>query len=516
MFLNSLEHRGIESTIGDASAYGRWLVEQYGATSSGVDVTEQTALTLPYAYASIKVLAETVAHVPLQIMKEGKKGAEPATNHHLYEMITTMPTDRHTPYHFKDTLEAHRNGWGNGYAEIVFQAGKPIDMKMLYPNNTHPRVHEHTDSVVYAITENQGGTRVLPASDVLHVSGMGFDGLAGYSPVQLAKESIGLGMAIHEFGASFFAGGATPKGIIETETAPNTLIKFIQEYKQRYGSINTSHETHILPKGMVYKPLTINPDDAQTLQTLKYNRTEVAAIYRVPPQFIMDMEFNTFTNASEMDSHFFKHTMIPIFTNWEQELNRKLLTAKERRLGYYFKFDAFWLLRGDTAARYAAYHQALQDSWLTRNEVRLMEEFPEREDMEEVLTPTNMQTPSDKEKTHGTPAPSDNTAPVVKALAERMVSNERKTLAKIGENISKGATFYNHKYPEFIKKHLLPIAIMVEHRLYEGLEAGDFMEKFINTYIDRQLGQMKESIGDVEVSERAIINLFYEILGEEK
>ena len=510
MFSKFLEQRGIEQTIGNASAFARWLLENAGGdNSSGVNVSETSALALTYVYACINVLSQTLAHVPLELMKEGNKGPQRAKGHNLYDLMKNSPNQKYSSYDWRETMEGHRNGWGNSYSLIIRDKGRPVALEILYPDSTIPRTLAADGSVIYESTNEAGSTVRIAAPDMLHFAGLGWDGIQGYSPIQKAKEAIGLGLAIHQFGGNFFRNGASPKGIIESEVPPNTLAPFVEQFKKQYGGLEQANGTPILPKGLTYKAISINPDDAQTLETLKLNRTEIAGMFRVPPQFIMDLERSTFTNAAEMDLHFVKHTMTPIFTNWESELNRKLLTDSERRAGYYFKFNDKGLLRGATTERFAAYHTALQDGWMNRNEVRALEELETQAGLDEFLVPNNM--------VHSDTMPSAGDAmeeisppeqPLVDSVAERMAANKRKTIERLGEDIEAVANFYSD-YPKFVERIAMPLAKMLAPQLNCG--ADEFVRDFTKRHIDKQLSQMINRVGDLDVTELAIVETFYEV-----
>lgn len=507
MLLKSLiQRRSIESAIGNASAYAKWLLQYEGSTASGARVSEHSAEALPVVHACINVLAQTLAHVPLEILQETGNGIEKAKKHPLWKMVGLQPNPDQTSYTFRETLEGHRNGWGNAYAEIVRVGGRVLGLQIHYPDRTTPhRIEDGT--LVYLVNDDSRGQRVVPAVDMLHFAGRGFDGCKGYSPIHIARETVGLGLAIHQYGASFFGNGASPKGIIESEVPSNTLAPFIEEFKKNYGGLDQAHGTPILPKGLTYKPTSINPDDAQTLETLKYNRTEICGIYRVPPQFVMDLERSTFTNAVEMDLHFVKHTMIPIFTNWEQELNKKLLTDREREQGYFFRFDVRGLLRGAAGDRYGAYHTALQDGWMSRNEVRQMEDLPTEDGLSEFLVPNNMVAPG------MTPAESVDLEPLARSIAERMAANERKSLARNGADPAKMAEFYQ-KFPDFIIKTALPTAKMLQNSL--NSDAETFCSRFAERYIARVMAQEADSFKEITVDEEAIMAVFSEVLNEHR
>lgn len=509
MWLKALQTRDLSRVIGNASAYGKWLLEQAGGeVSSGVQVTENSALSLPYAYACINVLSQTLAHLPLELLKEGNKGSELATRHPLFDLMRFKPSNHHNAYDWRETLEGHRNGWGNAYARIERDGPYPVALPIVGPDQIEPRQLDRDKSIVYVSPATGGGYEQYPAADVLHFSGLGYDGIRGYSPIYLAREAVGLGLAIHKFGAKFFGNGITPKGVIESEHNANTLAPFVEEFKRNFGGLDQASGTPILPKGLTYKPLTINPDDAQTLETLKFNRTEICGLYRVPPQFVMDLERSTFTNASEMDLHFVKHTIIPIISNWEAELNTKLLTESERRRGYHFKFNVNGLLRGSTKERFDAYHVALQDGWISRNEVRVMEDKPVEPGLDEFLVPNNMV--GENEPTASEPQSDDEPVeqPIVESVAERMASNERRNLERAGNDIEKVADFYSD-YPKFIERNALPLARLIEREL--NCTAEKFVTDFAERHIKKQMSRDIKGVGDLTVSEAEIVQTFYEV-----
>jgi len=509
MFSQLIEKREL-STIGDASAFARWLIDNTGGdTSSGVNVSEGTALQLTYVYACINVLSQTLAHVPLELLKEESKGPKRATNHYLWGVISN-PFSECSDYLWKETLESHRNGWGNGFALIRRDGAMVQDLPLLYPDRTQAHRLLNDSSIVY-ITEREGKKLQIPAADVLHFSGMGFDGLTGYSPIHQAREAIGLGLSIHKYGGSFFGKGGTPKGVIESEVPANSLGQFADEFRKNYGSLDQANGTPVLPKGLSYKPLSVNPDDAQTLETLKFNRTEIAGLYRVPPQFIMDLERSTFTNASEMDLHFVKHTMIPIYSRWEAELNRKLLTESERRRGYHFKFNVNGLLRGATKERFEAYHVALQDGWISRNEVRVKEDMPTEAGLDEFLVPNNMVRPNDE--TASEPQDDDTGEqltdeqarflPLVEMISQRIASKERRCLERYSISPSKLADLYVTELPEFIATTVEPLSrVMVDNH-------ETFMDNFSKQYIKRQ---MTKPATAESVTESDVQKTFFEVL----
>ena len=398
------EKRGITS-LGNASDYAAWLADRRGTSDAGVNVDENTALRLLYVFACINVLSQTLAQMPLRLMRrEESGGAVPADDHPLYDLVSRSPSMGMSSYVWRNTAEAHRQGWGNCFTKIVRKGPYVDSLRLMRPNEVRPRLLPD-QSVVYDYNPPEGPSEVLSALDVIHVLCVGFDGLMGYSPIQIGRDAIGLGLAIQSSGSQFFRNGSTVKGVIESEAPPNALRKFMDSFRENFTGAQNANKTPVLPKGMTYKPVSINPDDAQTLETMKYNRSQICGLYRVPPQFIMDLERSTFTNAVEMDLHFIKHTMVPHVVAWEQELDRKLLTEEEIKSGLFFRHDLDELLRGSTKQRYDSYHVGLQDGWLTRNEVRRREHMNEIDGLSEPLVPTGMQTLEALKKAEEPPQP---------------------------------------------------------------------------------------------------------------
>jgi len=510
---NLAEQRSIQAAIGNASQYAKWLLDQGGSTVSGAKVSENTAETLPVVYACINVLSQTLAHTPLELLKKNRDGgADKAINKSAYGLVNTKPNPEQTSFAWRETIEGHRNGWGNAYTQIIRENQVPIALRPLTPTQVEPQ--RIKGNLVYQIYDGQGQpASTVFAQDMLHFAGRGWDGCKGYSPIQVAREAIGLGMAVHQFGSAFFGRGASPKGVIEAEVSANTLAPFVEEFKKNFGGLDNAQGTPILPKGMTYKPLSVNPNDAQALESMKYNRSEICGIYRVPPSFVMDLERSTFTNAVEMDLHFVKHTMVPIFTRYEQELDLKLLTDKERKMGYCFKFDLDGLLRGAMSDRYAAYHTALQDGWVSRAEVRMKENMPKGSDeLSEFLTPNNMVAPLDESSIVAEPVETPDEQPLVDSISERMSSNVRQTVERVQDDIFKLDEFIQQKYPLFITRTVMPTAKMICKGT--GCSPESFVAEFTKRHIECLMSQPVNRVGDMRILESDIVKTFYEVKHE--
>ena len=237
----------------------------------------------------------------------------------------------------------------------------------------------------------KNGTVILKPSDVLHIPGLGFDGLVGYSPIAMAKNAIGLAIATEEYGAKFFANGATPGGILEY---PGTVKnpEAVRESWTKGFSGNNSHKVAVLEEGMKYTPIGISPEQAQFLETRKFQINEIARIFRVPPHMVGDLEKSSFSNIEQQSLEFVKYTLDPWVIRWEQSIQRSLL-SKDEKAAYFVKFNLEGLLRGDYQSRMNGYAIGRQNGWMSTNDIRELENLdriPEEEGGDLYLINGNM------------------------------------------------------------------------------------------------------------------------------
>jgi HK97 family phage portal protein len=482
------------SAIGGVSEYLKWLQQNQGKTLAGVNVTEQTALGLSYAYSCINVLSQTLSHIPLQLKRKTTKGTVQATDHPLYYLLHDEPNPLYTSSTLRETMEGHRNGWGNCYARINRRSVYAADaegLDIMYPDRTHPKIEG--GSLVYKTQDNDGKMITVPAADVIHVHGVGFNGITGYSPISLLKEMFGLGLATQSFGNSFFGSGAHPSMVIETTGASHNQEAFRKEANEKFSGVENVGNFMVLPKGATAKAMQINPDDAQFLQTRQFNRTEVCGVFRVPPHFIGDLDKNTFTNAGHMDMNFVKHTMVPIFVKWEAELNRKLLTVAERKAGFFFQFNANGILRGAPDQRAAFYKEGTVDGWLLRSEVREFEDLPWIDGLDEPLLPVNM-----------VPVNAVDMEPVVESVSYRL---SKYAIRGLTDNKTPDAVV------AFVDGHA-GLARKIVEPLARALKLGNnFPDFYVARYRNLIADAKLESLGD-SLSEAKLTAHFYGVLNE--
>ena len=213
---------------------------------------------------------------------------------------------------------------------------------------------------------------ILQPSDVLHIPGLGFDGLVGYSPIAMAKNAVGMAIACEEYGAKFFANGATPGGILEHPGIVKDPAKVRESWNAVYQGSSNAHRIAVLEEGMKYTPIGISPEQAQFLETRKFQINEIARIFRVPPHMVGDLEKSSFSNIEQQSLEFVKYTLEPWLVRWEQAMVRSLLSKTEKEQ-YFIKFNVDGLLRGDYESRMNGYATARQNGWMSANDIRQLE-----------------------------------------------------------------------------------------------------------------------------------------------
>ena len=330
-------------------------------------------------YACVRILSESIAGLPVHVYKYTDSGSkEKAIKHPLYRLIHDEPNPEMTSFVFRETLMTHLLLYGNAYAQII-RNGKG-EVIALYPLMANRMSVDRDDKgclyYQYQMQDSdaptmKNGTVILKPSDVLHIPGLGFDGLVGYSPIAMAKNAIGLAIATEEYGAKFFANGATPGGILEY---PGTVKnpEAVRESWTKGFSGNNSHKVAVLEEGMKYTPISISPNEAQFLETRKFQIDEIARIFRVPPHMVGDLEKSSFSNIEQQSLEFVKYTLEPWIVRWEQSINRALLSESEKT-AYFVKFNVDGLLRGDYQSRMNGYATARQNGWMSANDIRELE-----------------------------------------------------------------------------------------------------------------------------------------------
>lgn len=353
----------------------------FGNTSAGKPVNEHTAMQMTAVYSCVRILSETLAGLPLHVYRYNDSGGkEKYLKHPLYKLLHDEPNPEMTSFAFRETLMSHLLLWGNAYAQIIRNArGEVIALYPLMPNKmTVDRDSKGRLFYLYSRTSDDAPTLgddsqvYLAPSEVLHIPGLGFDGLIGYSPIAMAKNAVGLAIATEEYGAKFFANGAAPGGVLEHPGTIKDPQKVKESWNAAYQGSQNAHRVAVLEEGMKYQPIGISPEQAQFLETRKFQINEIARIFRVPPHMLADLEKSSFSNIEQQSLEFVKYTLDPWVVRWEQSMCRALLMESEKPI-VFIKFNVDGLLRGDYVSRMSGYATARQNGWMSANDIRELE-----------------------------------------------------------------------------------------------------------------------------------------------
>lgn len=351
-----------------------------GGSTSGKNVTERSAMQMTAVYSCVRILAEAVAGLPLHLYRYNSDGGkEKAIDHPLYRLLHDEPNPEMSSFVFRETLMTHLLLWGNAYAQVI-RNGKN-EVVALYPLMPNKMSVDRDENGQLYYTYYRGSDEAiknkefavtLQPSDVLHIPGLGFDGLVGYSPIAMAKNAIGMAIACEEYGAKFFANGATPGGVLEHPSTIKDPQKVRESWQAAFGGSSNSNKVAVLEEGMKYTPISISPEQAQFLETRKFQINEIARIFRVPPHMVGDLEKSSFSNIEQQSLEFVKYTLDPWVIRWEQSIMRALLSNTEKK-DYFVKFNLEGLLRGDYQSRMNGYAIGRQNGWMSANDIRELE-----------------------------------------------------------------------------------------------------------------------------------------------
>lgn len=343
----------------------------FGSTTSGKTVNETTAMQTTAVYACVRILAETIASLPLHTYKSTTDGKEKARDHPIYYLLSDAPNSEMTSFVFRETLMGHLLLWGNAYAQIVRDGrGNIIALYPLMPDKM--TVNRSERGEIYYLYNKEGHDYILHSYEVLHIPGLGFDGLIGYSPIGMAKNAIGMALATEEYGAKFFSNGANPGGVLEHPGVVKDPARVRDSWNSVYQGSSNSHKVAVLEEGMKFQAIGIPPEQAQFLETRKFQTEEICRIFRVPPHLVASLDRATFSNIEHQSISFVVHTIRPWLVRVEQSINKALFTEAERK-EYFVSFIVEGLLRGDYNSRMQGYATGIQNGFMSPNDVRSLE-----------------------------------------------------------------------------------------------------------------------------------------------
>lgn len=353
----------------------------FGTTSSGERVDEKSAMQISTVYACVRLLAETVAGLPLHLYRytENGSGKERAADHPLYKILYRQPNPEMTSFTFRETMMTHLLLWGNAYAQIIRDGKNTVlGLYPLLPENVEVDRDEAGNIfyIYHAYTDEVPGEKdqdiYFRSDEIFHVPGLGFNGLVGFSPIAMMKNSLGTTLAVEKYGASFFKNGAQPSGVLEHPGVLKDPGKIRDNWTAVYGGANNAHKVAVLEEGMTYKAISLPPEDSQFLSTRQFGVEEICRIFRVPPHMVQDLEHATYSNIEHQSIDFVVHTLTPWLVRFEQAIVKDLLVEEEQD-EYFAKFNVDGLLRGDYQSRMNGYATGISNGFLSPNDIHRLE-----------------------------------------------------------------------------------------------------------------------------------------------
>lgn len=391
------EKRSLENPTTPLSAPAEWVYNIFtgGPTASGIAINERTALQISAVFACVRVIAESIGSLPLHVNRRLEpRGREKATTRREYSLLHDAPNNRMTACVFREVMTAHVLLCGNAYALIELDGSAKV--KALWPLPLGSvRVELAADrSLRYVVRDPITNVEESYSYDqIIHIPGLSYDGVSGLSPVMLHREGMGLARALETFGAEYFGHGTSLSGVLEAKKTLSEPAKerLSNSWKLQHSGGGNRHKVAILEEGMEFKPISVQADQAQFIESRKFQTAEIARVYRVPLHMIGDLERATNNNIEHQGLEFVEHTLRPWLVRWEQELNRKLFPNGE----YFVEHNIDGLLRGDFQTRMTGYASGRQWGWLSVNDIREKEGMNplSGEDGDQYLVPLNMTTP---------------------------------------------------------------------------------------------------------------------------
>lgn len=354
----------------------------FGRAQSGERVDEKSAMQIACVYACVRLLAETVAGLPLHLYRytdEGENGKERAKDHPLYKLLYRQPNPEMTSFSFREVMMTHLLLWGNCYAQIIRDGKNGI--LSLYPLlPEYVEIDRDEKGKIYYIyhaytDERPGETNkdiYFRRDEIFHVPGLGYNGLSGFSPIAMMKNALGTTLAVEKYGSSFFKNGAQPSGVLEHPGVLKNPEKIRENWSDVYGGAGNAHKVAVLEEGMSYKAISLPPEDSQFLLTRQFGVDEICRIFRVPPHMVQNLEHATFSNIEHQSIDFVVHTLTPWLVRFEQAIIKDLLLPEEQDV-YFPKFNVDGLLRGDYQSRMQGYATGVSNGFLSPNDIHRLE-----------------------------------------------------------------------------------------------------------------------------------------------
>jgi len=486
-----------------------------GTSYTGINVTEDSALSSTAVFNGIKILAETTSSLPLHLYRRSGRGKDRYTAHPLYIKMHLKPNPEMTSMNFRESQMVQNIMWGDCYSEIEREeSGRVLNLwPLLSKNTTMKRVN---GELVYFYRLPDGSEKILSRFNVLHIPGFGATGINGLNPILRCKEAIGLSLALEQYGATFFGNGANPDGVLMhpmelSEKAKDSLRK---EWDNRHQGLSKSHRMAVIEEGMKYERIGVTPEESQAIEARKFQVVEVARILNMPVHMLKDLDRASFNNIEHMSLEFVTYTLRPWLVRFEQNYTVQLLSDKEQAK-YFFEFLVDGLLRGDVQTRFSAYTSGIQNGIYSPNDVREMENRNPYEGGDVYVMQLNMvpvdllgevQTGSEPEPEE--PPEGDESSVRSIEYHEHDITEVRD--AKIVKGLSQIATRYHrlliNTYQQIVSKETIAIKRMAKKQFEERGVSG------FNTWVGEFYAQHSEYVTE---KLRPILRTYQELIARE-
>lgn len=361
-------------------------------TYSGRRVSPQLAMQLTAVFSCVRVLAESVGMLPCSLYEQLETGNRRAVRERLNRLLSVNPNNYMTPQEFWELLIACLCLRGNFYAYKVKALGEVVELLPLDPSSVTPKLNSKWEPE-YQVIFPDGRHDMLTQDDIWHVRIFTLDGLTGLSPIAYAKQAVGLGLATEEHGSRLFGNGAVTSGVLQTDQylKDDAYERLKTDFENRHQGLANAHKPMILEMGLKWEQISMTSEDAQFLETRKFQLEEICRIFRVPLHMIQNTDRATFNNIENLGIGFINYSLVPYLTRIEQRINAGLVKPSKQGV-FYAKFNAGALLRGDMKSRFDAYATGINWGIYSPNECRELEELNPREGGDIWLTPMNMTT----------------------------------------------------------------------------------------------------------------------------
>lgn len=354
-------------------------------------ITADNAMKVSTVFACVRLLSETIATLPLNLLQEKNGKRRHASEHQLYQLLKYKPNKDMNAVQLKEALMSSMTLRGNGYLQKVTTRGGSI-VELPFLDASRMNIQSNSDGTYYYIYTKKSGKQIkfLP-DEIINIPYFSLDGVTGLTPIELCRQGIGLALTAENHAKMFYDNGGKPNIALEI---PQTLSseafeRLKKSFNENYSGKN-SYKTALLEGGAKINTLTMSAKDAEFIATRKFQKSEIATMFNVPAHMVGDLEKATFSNIEQLSINFEKFTIRPLATKIEAVLNESLLNESERNQGYYFKFNTDALLRGDIKTRYDAYAVARQWGWMSANDVRELEDLEGIKNGDMYLVPLNM------------------------------------------------------------------------------------------------------------------------------